>query len=89
MHRGLQDVKKDGTFGHVLEPGLEYQIRAVEHTVMTGTKGREGGILIIMMLSMQCAQGVYFKMHMTGGLSPDIFCDTQTNKYQAKSDPKT
>ena len=33
-------------------------------------------------------QGVYSDMYMTGGLGPDIFWDTQKNKYQEKSDPK-
>ena len=34
------------------------------------------------------SQGVYSDMYMTGGLGPDIFLDTQKNKYQEKSDPK-
>ena len=43
-------------FGAVHRSGQEYQVRVIENTVMTGTKGREGGFFYhnIMTLSMQC-----------------------------------
>ena len=56
MHR-LSEVSEDGMFGHVLGPGLEYQIKVVENTVTTDAKGREGGDfgrVVIMTLSVQC-----------------------------------
>ena len=31
-------------FGPVYRPGQEYQVRVIENTVMTDTKGREGGV---------------------------------------------
>ena len=31
-------------FGAVHRSGQEYQVRVIENTVMTGTKGREGGV---------------------------------------------
>ena len=40
------EVEKDGMFEPVLEQGLEYQISAVENTVTTDAKDREGGVLI-------------------------------------------
>ena len=33
-------------------------------------------------------QGVYSNMNMTWGLGPDVFTDTQKNKYLLKSHPK-
>ena len=41
MHR-LSEIGEDGTFGPVLGPGLEYQIRVAEYTVTTDAKCREG-----------------------------------------------
>ena len=43
-------------FGPVHRPGQEYQVKVIENTVTTDTKGREGGVFdhYIMMLSMQC-----------------------------------
>ena len=32
------EVEEDGMFWPVLRPGMEYQIRVVENTVMTDTK---------------------------------------------------
>ena len=56
-------------FGAVHRSGQEYQVRVIENTVMTGTKGREGEVFYhnIMMLSMQCG------IHCMEG-SPHQYC---------------